>query len=160
MTDSEKLQYLLDLEDIRRLIARYDFAFDGRDEDSYAECWVEDGFVERRNSKPSCRGHDQLRALVRDFPVNGRRVTTNILIDIDGDEARIRNYLLYLDMGPPCEVSMFGIWNDKVVRTAAGWKFKERIFDPLTIRDYEVSPEFMTAVEKFEMAGSKGAPSD
>lgn len=150
MTDAKKLQYLLDVEEIRRLIARYDFAFDGRDEVAYLECLVEDAFVERRNSKPSCHGHDQLRALVRDFPITGRRVTTNILIDIDGDLARVRNYLLYLDMGPPCAVSMFGVWNDTVVRTESGWKFKERVFDPMTIRDYEVSSEFMTTVEKFE----------
>ncbi|MEA3012555.1 MAG: hypothetical protein QOD42_1100 [Sphingomonadales bacterium] len=145
--DDAKLQRLIDLEDIRQLVARYNFAFDERDDEAYIECWVEDGFVERRNSKPSCRGHAQLAALARDFPVNGRHVSTDLVIDLDGDEASMRHYLLYLDMGPPCEVSMFGVWNDKVVRTPTGWKFKERIFDPLTIRESEVSQEFMTAVD-------------
>lgn len=148
--DTDKLQRLLDLEDIRQLVARYNFAFDERDVAAYLDCWVEDGFVERRNSKPSCRGHAQLAALVRDFPVDGRHVSTDLVIDLNGDEAIMRHYLLYLDMGPPCEVSMFGVWNDKVVRTPGGWKYKERIFDPLTIRESEVSEAFMTKVEAFE----------
>ncbi|HTU09580.1 MAG TPA: nuclear transport factor 2 family protein [Allosphingosinicella sp.] len=150
MTDAEKLQRLLDLEDIRQLVARYNFAFDERDVAAYLECWVEDGFVERRNSKPSCRGHEQLAALVKDFPVDGRHVSTDLVIDLHGDEAEMRHYLLYLDMNGPCEVSMFGVWNDKVVRTPTGWKYKERIFDPLTIRESEVSEDFMTKVEAFE----------
>lgn len=148
--DDARLQRLIDLEDIRQLVARYNFAFDERDDAAYLECWVKDGFVERRNSKPSCRGHAQLAALARDFPVNGRHVSTDLVIDLAGDEARMRHYLLYLDMGPPCEVSMFGVWNDKVVRTPTGWKFSERIFDPLTIRQSEVSAEFMAAVEAVE----------
>lgn len=151
MSDAEKLQRLIDLEDIRQLVARYNFAFDERDEVAYLDCWTEDGFVERRNSKPSCRGHAQLAALVRDFPVEGRHISTDLVIDLAGDEATMRHYLLYLDMGPPCEISMFGVWNDKAVRTASGWKYKERIFDPLTIRESEVSPEFMAAIEALEV---------
>jgi hypothetical protein len=146
----DRLRRLEDLEAIRDLVARYNFAFDDRDVDAYLECWVEDGFVERRNSKPSCRGHAQLAVLARDFPVNGRHVSTDLVIDLDGDTATMKHYLLYLDMGPPCEVSMFGVWHDVAVRTSAGWKYKERIFDPLTIRESEVSPEFMTAVKKAE----------
>lgn len=152
MPDSAKLQRLVDLEDIRDLVARYNFAFDERDVDAYLACWTEDGFVERRNSKPSCRGHAQLAALVRGFPVEGRHISTDLVIDLEGDIATMRHYLLYLDMRPPGEISMFGVWNDVVVRTPDGWKFKERIFDPLTIRPSEVSSEFMDAVSTDEMS--------
>ena len=148
----DRLQRLEDLEAIRNLVAKYNFAFDTQDVDTYLTCWIEDGFVERRNSKPSCRGHAQLAALVRDFPVKGRHISTDLVITLDGDQATMKHYLLYLDMGPPCEVSMFGVWNDTVVRTADGWKYKERIFDPLAIRDSEVSPEFMAVVERAEHA--------
>lgn len=147
MTDAAKLQRLIDHEDIRQLVAKYNFAFDTRDEQGYIDCWTEDGFVERRNSKPSCRGHAQLAALARDFPVDGRHLTTDLIIDVDGDEAVMKNYMLYLDMGPPCEVSMFGVYFDKLVRTPSGWKFKERIFEPHTIRASETSAEFMSVVE-------------
>ena len=147
---SDRLQRLEDLEAIRQLVAKYNFAFDTRDLPAYLECWIEDGYVERRNSKPACRGHAQLAALARDFPVNGRHISTDLSIDLDGDRATMKHYLLYLDMGPPCEVSMFGIWNDVVVRTASGWKFAQRIFDPLTIRASELSPDFMAVVERAE----------
>ncbi|MDO9486947.1 MAG: nuclear transport factor 2 family protein, partial [Sphingomonadaceae bacterium] len=85
--------------------------------------------------------------LARDFPVDGRHLTTDLIIDVDGDEAVMKNYMLYLDMGPPCEVSMFGVYFDKLVRTPSGWKFKERIFEPHTIRASETSAEFMSVVE-------------
>ena len=147
MDTDAKLRHLADLEEIRQLVAKYNFAFDSRDEAAYIACWTEDGFVERRNSKPSCRGHGQLAALARDFPVNGRHITTDLIIDVNGDEAEMKNYMLYLDMGPPCDVSMFGVYFDKLVRTSEGWKFRERIFEPHVIRESEKSPEFMSAVE-------------
>jgi hypothetical protein len=147
MSDSEAVQRLHDYEAIRQLVAKYNFAFDSRDERAYIACWTEDGFVERRNSKPSCRGHAQLAALARDFPVNGRHVTTDLVIDLDGDRAEMKNYMLYLDMDPPCEVSMFGVYYDKLVRTAEGWKFSERIFEPHVIRESETSAAFMAVVE-------------
>ena len=59
----------------------------------------------------------------------------------------MKNYMLYLDMGPPCEVSMFGVYFDRLVRTGEGWKFKERIFEPHVIRESETSAEFMSVVE-------------
>ena len=145
-----KIQELLDREAIRELVARYNFAFDSRNVDAYLDCWVEDGFVERRNSKPSCRGHAQLAALVKGFPINGAHMCTDFIFEIDGDEAKTRHYQLYLDMGPPCTVSMFGIWNDRLVRTSDGWKFTEKIFDPMTIRDSEVSDDFFAVMKTFE----------
>jgi len=147
-----KLQELLDKEAIKELVARYNFAFDSRDVDAYLACWVEDGFVERRGSQPSCRGHAQLAALCRDFPIKGAHTCTDFIFEIDGDRATTRHYQMYYDLGPPCVVSMFGIWNDKLVRTSQGWKFVEKIFDPLTIRESEVSPEFFAKMDRIEQA--------
>jgi hypothetical protein len=144
MSSSTQLQRLLDIEEIRQLTAKYNLAFDSRDAEAYIQCWVEDGFVERRNSKPSCRGHAELAALARDFPVNGRHMTTDLIIEPHGDHAVMRSYMLYLDMGPPCEINMFGIYFDKLIRTAGGWRFTERIFEPHTIRPSETSAEFLT----------------
>src|SRR3546814_9574027 len=106
MDEMATLRRLADIEEIRQLVAKYNLAFDSRDEDGYVACWTEDGYVERRNSKPSCRGHVQLAALARDFPVNGRHITTDLVIDVNCDTAEMKNYMLYLDMGPPCEISM------------------------------------------------------
>src|SRR3546814_3330437 len=152
MEESGELRRLAEIEDIRKRVAKYNLAFDSRDEDGYVAFWTEDGYVERRNSKPSCRGHVQLAALARDFPVNGRHITTDLVIDVNGDTAEMKNYMLYLDMGPPCEISMFGVYFDKLVRTPEGWKFKERIFEPHVIRESETSEVFMSAVEEIGRA--------
>jgi len=50
-------------------------------------------------------------------------------------------------MGPPCDVSMFGVYFDKLVRTDEGVEFKERIFEPHVIRESETSASFMLFVE-------------
>lgn len=154
MIDADQVQRLVDGEDIRQLVARYNLAIDGRDEAAYMDCWVEaGGHAERRGTPLSVTGTAQLRSLVRDFPVHGRHMSTDLIIQFDGDGAAVRHNLLYLDMAPPCAIGMVGIWNDKVVRTAKGWKFKERIFDPLTIRPSETSPEFFDAIETIKNGG-------
>jgi hypothetical protein len=137
------LQRLADHEDIRELLAKYDRAFTARDVSAYLECLTEDCHIERRDSEPSCTGHEELANLVRDFPVSGFRVSTGLEIDLRGDEASMRHFLLYIDKGPPCEISMFGTWFDELVRTKQGWKFRERIFEPLVIRASELSAAFM-----------------
>lgn len=137
---------LRDIEQIRKLIAVYNFAFDTRDEAGFTACWTEDGFAERHNSELQHRGHAQLAALVRDFPVDGRHLTTDLIIDLHGDTATTRSYMLYLDMGPPCEISMFGVYNDELVRVDGTWKFRRRSFVPHTIRPSEVAAGFMDAV--------------
>lgn len=137
---------LRDIEQIRKLVAVYNFAFDARDEAGFTSCWTEDGFAERHGSELQHRGHAQLAALVRDFPVNGRHLTTDLIIDVDGDSATLRSYMLYLDMGPPCEISMFGVYNDELVRVDGVWKFRRRSFVPHSIRSSEVAPGFMEAV--------------
>ena len=143
----EKLQYLLDHEEIRQLAAKYVFAFDTRDEEAYVSCWTEDGFVERRGYQPTWQGHEQLAALVRVFPVEGRHLTTDLLIKVEGDRATMKSYLLYLDMKQPCEVSMVGVYDDILVRTSEGWKFEARSFEYHTIRESETSEEFTSAMQ-------------
>lgn len=136
---------LRDVEQIRKLVAEYNWAYDSRDEQGFVACWTEDGHAERHNSKLQYRGHVQLAALVRDFPMNGRHLTTDMIIEVDGDTATMRSYMLYLDMGPPCEISMFGVYHDKLVRSEGKWKFRERSFVPHAIRASEVAPGFMDA---------------
>lgn len=146
--DLEKFQYLIDHEEIRQLAARYVFAFDTRDEQAYINCWTEDGFSERMHYTPNFRGHDQLATLVRVFPVEGRHLTTDHVIDVTGDTAKMKSYLLYMDMEKqPCEISMIGVYYDDLVRTADGWKFKQRSFEVHTIRESEVSQDFGSALQ-------------
>lgn len=115
-----------DIELIKRLSSRYNLAFDYVDIDAYIECWAEDGFFERSNAGRSYRGHDQLRELLSTFDVDGRHITTNFIIDVDGDAAKQSAYLLYLDKADNFSVSMFGVYSDELVKTADGWKYSSR----------------------------------
>jgi ketosteroid isomerase-like protein len=115
-----------DIELIRRLSSRYNLAFDYVDIDAYIECWTEDGFFERSNAGRSYQGHDQLRELLSTFDVDGRHITTNFIIDVDGDVAKQSAYLLYLDKADNFSVSMFGVYSDELMKTADGWKYSAR----------------------------------
>lgn len=139
MSEAGSLRLLLDIEQIKQLVAKYNFAFDNQDEAGYLACWTPDGYFERYNSRPRARGHVELAALVREFTVVGRHISSDFVIEVSGDTAVSENYCIYLDMKSPCEISMVGSYRDKLVRTAEGWKFSERIFEPYTLRESEAN---------------------
>jgi hypothetical protein len=138
MDQAAALKRLLDLEAIRDLNARYNHAFDNRQGELFASFWTEDCFGQRKNSEPKMKGRAAMAASAENWPVDGRHISTEAVIQLDGDSATQTIYCLFLDMAPPCEVSMFGIYEDKLVRTSEGWKFSERIFEPLYLRPSDV----------------------
>jgi hypothetical protein len=115
-----------DTEAIKQLTHRYNLAFDYGDVESYLECWTPDGFFERSNAGRGYRGHAELDELIRTFPVDGRHISTNFIIEVDGDRGKASSYLLYLDRAAGFAVSMFGVYDDTLVKTDSGWKFSER----------------------------------
>lgn len=115
-----------DIEAIKQLTARYNLAFDDINVDGWLATWTDDGFFERSNAGRSYQGHAQLAQLIAEFPVKGRHVTTNFIIDVDGDTASMSCYLTYLDPAQNFAVVMFGVYDDEVVRTSSGWKFSSR----------------------------------
>jgi pimeloyl-ACP methyl ester carboxylesterase len=114
-----------DIEAIKQLVARYNLAFDYGDVDGYLATWTEDGLFHRSNALRSYRGHDELRELITTFPVQGRHVSTNFVIDVDGDRATASSYLLYLSADGYQPV-MFGVYSDELVRGGSGWQFAAR----------------------------------
>jgi hypothetical protein len=53
-----------------------------------------------------------------------------VLITSTADGATGSCYLLLVNTGvQPVGISISGIYQDKVVKTAAGWRFRERVFD-------------------------------
>lgn len=115
-----------DIEAIKQLTARYNRAFDSTDVPAYLATWTEDGFFERSNAGRSYQGHQELEELVTTFPVDGRHVTSDYIVTVDGDRAESSSHLVYLDKEQGFSVSMFGIYADELVRTDEGWKFSSR----------------------------------
>jgi hypothetical protein len=115
-----------DIEQIKRLSARYNLAFDYTDVDAYLACWTADGFFERSNAGRSYQGHEELRELLTTFPVDGRHITTNFIVDVEGDRAHQSAYLTYLDKANGFAVAIFGVYDDDLVREADAWKYSSR----------------------------------
>ena len=109
--------------DIQQLYARYNHAIDGGDADGYAALFTPDG------SFNANRGHDALVAFIRNRNgANLRHWNTNLVITPTADGARGSVYLMFLDVSArPAKVGNAGKYEDTLVKTAQGWRFKTRV---------------------------------
>jgi uncharacterized protein (TIGR02246 family) len=117
-----------DVEDIRKLLAEYCFAIDTGDADRWANLFAEDGVFDSNALEPLIG-----RAALRDFVVSvvppGRRhFTANEIISVDGDAATVRAYAV-VTMDSPPTLSSVGTYDDELVRTEDGWRFRRRYFE-------------------------------
>jgi uncharacterized protein (TIGR02246 family) len=121
---------LQDLEEIRQLLARYCHAADSGDCDSFVECFTEDAVVDGNGVvntgheaiRKSCEAYSSITAAT---PM--RHVTVNIVIKVDGDEARSDSYYLLLAAGEQPAVLRTGTYRDRLRRVTGRWCISERI---------------------------------
>ncbi|MFN8204872.1 MAG: nuclear transport factor 2 family protein [Solirubrobacteraceae bacterium] len=113
--------------EILELSARYIQAIDAYDVDACLATLTDDGHVE----VPTGR-HDReelaanLRQL-RDLGGRYRHLTTQSVIEIDGDEATQRSYFLFLDLADGATaLANSGTYDDRLRRTPDGWRFVSR----------------------------------
>jgi uncharacterized protein (TIGR02246 family) len=116
---------LTDIEQIMQVTARYNHAYDERDAEGWADCWTEDGHFTRSNGE-EVQGRQALVGLCRNAAVRGRHVTSDYVIDVDGDTARQTCYLQYLDRQNDFARIMFATYHDELVRQDGGWRFAAR----------------------------------
>lgn len=116
---------------IRELLARYCFLLDGYHLREFAALFTADGEWISRNG--TAKGPEAIERLLRDLvpepaPGRGRKhLTTNIIIDLSGDGATVvSNFLVVRDSEAGPVISVAGTYDDVVVRTLEGWKFKSR----------------------------------
>lgn len=114
-----------DRDEILQLLYRYNHAIDSGDAEGWADTFTEDGLFE--GPVPGgLRGRAQLVEFASG--VSGiRHMVLNPLVDVDGDTAGVRAYILVLAGG---QVVTVGTYDDTVVRTPAGWRFSRRLFTP------------------------------
>ena len=116
---------------IRELLGRYCFLLDGYLLSEFAALFTADGEWISRNgtAKGPAEIENLLRGLVPE-PAPGKRpkhLTTNILIELIGDSATVvSNFLVVRDSEAGPVIAVAGTYDDTVVRTAKGWKFKSR----------------------------------
>ena len=120
---------------IQDLLARYAWALDTGDHETYASLFTPDGvFVERG---VPWRGRAVLAEHIRDLSTRmargNRHHNTQVLFE-EGDDtrARLRSYSTHIyqpEPGAPGVVRLQGWYRDVVVNVEGVWYFAERIWD-------------------------------
>lgn len=98
MTDSlqAQIQRVIDIEDIRTLMAKYCHGIDRKDEETFMGIWAADGAY--MLPRGEARGTDEIRALVhrvwRQVPKCHHHIT-NPVIEVTGDTATAKTDVIY-----------------------------------------------------------------
>ncbi|MDE0873342.1 MAG: nuclear transport factor 2 family protein [Acidimicrobiales bacterium] len=127
-----------DHEEIRQLLARYNFAIDFGEIDSWVQTFTSNGVFSCLGMPEGAplggthRGADALRAYAEThFSINqgrARHWNWNLLIEGDNDSATMQCYLNAYSAGQG-DTALFrvtGVYRDRMVRTDDGWRFVER----------------------------------
>jgi 4-carboxymuconolactone decarboxylase len=113
---------------IERLSAEYNRAGDEGRVDDWVACFTPDGVFARTDTGASWQGADQLRAMSTAYPVAGRHVTTDFIIDLspDGRSATQSCSLLFFDRAAGFALHMVGTYADELVKVGGEWRFAVR----------------------------------
>lgn len=127
----------LDYEEVRQLLARYNFAIDLGDIEGWAACFTLDGAFQCSGLPDGNpfggrhEGADALRAYATTHfshaKGKARHWNWNLEVDGDGEVATMRCYLLALRVGtPPTVAGSTGIYRDRLRKVGGRWLFEER----------------------------------
>ena len=119
-----------DYAEIHRLYAEYAYAFDSGNAEMYAAVFTPDG--EFATTMGDLKGRTEIAALVEGRALRERpkilHVTTNVIINASAEGATGSAYLLALDLAQSPAVTGGGVYEDVIVRTSEGWRFKKRAY--------------------------------
>ena len=120
---------------IHELLARYCHGMDAARADLVIDLFTDNAEMHTQVGNSSGKAQIKLwideRLDLRDphFQV-GHYLLNPLVFAISASEARVRSMLLYtkqsVDFSAPCELVATGIYEDVVVKTVDGWKFKSR----------------------------------
>ena len=111
-----------DRDEILQLLDRYNHAVDRGDAEGWADTFAEGGVFDAMGQVLT--GRDALVGFASS--VKGvRHVVVNPLVDVHGDGAHVRAYLMLYAGGA---IAMMGVYEDDLVRTPDGWRFAKRVF--------------------------------
>ncbi len=131
--DSQQLAAVADQLAIRDLTARYNFAIDAGQIEDWVATFVEQGtFASALLGEHT--GPEGLTEFAKGYSAafTGRHCTTDHIIELDGDRATQRCYLVLVNNDGGSRVSTTAIYEDELERTPAGWRFVIRRIAPDT----------------------------
>ncbi len=117
--------------EILQLYARYNTAIDSHDPKAFAGCFVGEGRLD--SSTGIFEGHEAIAgfaAAVNSNQPGMRHDPTNIVVEVDGRSASGSAFLICYDVQGGFRVTATGRYADRLTRTAAGWRFTQRVFTP------------------------------
>jgi hypothetical protein len=119
-----------DMAEIQTLYAKYNQALDAGKAEVWADTFTPDGVFNKTNV-----GRDALIAFAKGFYEQGggkrRHWNTNLVLIGTADGADGSVYLMLWDVGQrPASILVTGIYEDKLVKTKEGWRFKTRVVNP------------------------------
>lgn len=129
-----RVQQLEDIESIRRLKARYCDCADHRDETGWSTLFTDDA-VWDGGRFGRIEGIEEIEEFFHEIPKRvpfSKHYVTNAIIDVDGDEARARWYLI-----AACTVALgneavwgAGVYDEEYRRVDGAWRIHRLRFDP------------------------------
>jgi ketosteroid isomerase-like protein len=144
-SQATRLQRLEDLEAIRRVVLDYATLVDAREIDRAAQLFAEDaefdlGFMTVIGPAGAKQAWQSMVGdLLHPEPGRDFHVSTNAVVDVDGDRATSRSMWQFVTpdaTGHP-RIAHFGHYDDAFVRVGGVWRFARRA----ALRDIGVAPE-------------------
>lgn len=123
---------MTDKDEIRELLARYCFALDDGRYEEMALLFTPDGVWE--TAFGTGRGRAGIVAQAKSITTDPRprriHLTTNIVVDVDGDSATARsNWMMFQNTPQGPAISSGGAYEDHLVKVDGTWFFRHRRID-------------------------------
>ncbi len=130
---TDAMQRIEDQLAIRELVARYNYAIDEGRAEEWVATFVPDGTFES-TALGTHTGAEALLTFARGYiaAFSGRHCTSDFVVEVDGDEARSRCYLIAVNNAAAPIISTTAVYEDVLRRTPDGWRFVHRKVAPDT----------------------------
>jgi hypothetical protein len=132
---SDALQRLEDQLAIRELVARYNHAIDEGRPEEWVATFVPEGTFES-TALGAHTGSVDLLEFAKGYiaAFEGRHVTSDFVVTVDGDGATARCYLIAVNAKTtPPSILTTAVYEDVLRRTPDGWRFVHRTVTPDTV---------------------------
>jgi 3-phenylpropionate/cinnamic acid dioxygenase small subunit len=115
-----------DHDSIRDLLARHAQLTDDGRPDERVMLYTEDGAFQIGEQRSA--GHQELRATFASSASGSKHITSNTIIELDGDLARVQtDFVVFKASSEGIATLATGRYHDQMVKQEGRWRFAERI---------------------------------